>query len=56
MTAQILDFPIIPLKLADRGDARDYRCSDCGEMVFSLRTARALYCNCGAEMRPVEGK
>ncbi|MGI9487885.1 MAG: hypothetical protein ACR2RF_18785 [Geminicoccaceae bacterium] len=69
MTAQILEFPIIPLKPADRvaydaGLSR-FQCPECGTYrtiehgpLFNVQVAPLQICDswhgCGAEMRPVE--
>ena len=59
MTAQILEFPVIPRKPTDRG-GQLYRCTDCGDQrTWPWRVDHAVYCDnyaCGAEMRPVEAK
>ena len=59
MTAQVLQFPVIPIKPADRQLYQSYVCPKCGEqgearVMWVLPT---LFCDgCGAEMRPVEAK
>ncbi len=55
MSAQILEFPIIPLKPADR--PQTYKCIQCaGEMTWPWRVNHPVYCEYdGALMRPVEG-
>ena len=69
MTAQVLQFPVIPIKPADRlhplvaGQSR-YQCPECGTYRLiehgPLFAAPLQICDswhgCGAEMRPVEAK
>ena len=59
MTAQIINFPVIPIKPADRVQvSTTYHCTQCGErMTWPWRVTHAVYCeHDGAEMRPVEAK